>query len=194
MDASTGTALGIAIIILAGGFLIFLVWWMFTANEYVRLRNVMRESWANVDVALKRRHDLIPNLVRTVERYAEHERTVLEEILDTRQRLNSNVEISDIAREESNLTSLISDVFVLAENYPQLKSDQQFLQLQRELSETEDRIAAARRLYNGNVREYKTFMHSFPSSLLRGNLAEPTFFQIDLNEGRPKSIRFSSAI
>jgi LemA protein len=167
-----------------------LIWIISTLNGFARLRNLVRESWANVDVALKRRHDLIPNLVTVVERYAAHERELFERVLQARRTLeNQTTDISSISRGETELSSLIGNIVARAEAYPDLKSSSHFLELQRELTNTEDRIAAARRFYNGNVREYRIAMQSFPSSLLAGGVPLPEFFEMEFSERRhPLSI------
>ena len=164
-------------------FLIVLLWIIATLNRFARLRNLLRESWSNVDVLLKRRHDLIPNLVKVVERYAEHERELFDRVLQARQALESREnDIVKISRGESELSSLIGSIVARAEAYPDLKSSSHFLELQKELANTEDRIAAARRFYNANVREYRIALQSFPSSLLAGGVPLPEFFEIEFSE------------
>lgn len=160
-----------------------LIWIIATLNRFARLRNLVRESWSNVDVTLKRRHDLIPNLVKVVERYAAHERELFERVLEVRRALdNQATDITSISRGESELSGLIGSIVARAEAYPDLKSSSHFLELQRELTNTEDRIAAARRFYNGNVREYRIAIQSFPSSLLAGGVPLPEFFEIEFSE------------
>ena len=168
---------------IGAAFLLVLVWIIATLNAFARLRNLVRESWSNVDVALKRRHDLIPNLVKVVERYAAHERELFDRVLEARRSLNGQgTDISSISRGETELSSLIGSIVARAEAYPDLKSSSHFLELQRELTNTEDRIAAARRFYNSNVREYRIAMQSFPSSLLAGGVPLPEFFEIEFSE------------
>jgi LemA protein len=147
--------------------LIPIVWLILTFNSLVSLRNHITESWSNVDTELKRRHDLIPNLVATVKGYAAHERDVLERVIDLRNRcVTSHGSIADHARDENELVDALKRMFVLVENYPQLKADQHFLKLQQELINTENRIQAARRFYNGNVRDYRNKCETFPSQLV----------------------------
>jgi LemA protein len=148
-------------------------------NTFARLSAHLRESWANVDVALRRRHDLIPNLVETVKGYAQHERQTMETLLELRSRAETIQSPAELAREESRITGGIHRLFALAEGYPELRSGEQFRQLQQELVDTEDRIAAARRFYNSNVREFNTYLESFPPSLLAGNRRPAEFFEID---------------
>lgn len=139
-------------------------------NRFVRQRALVAESWGSTDVELTRRHDLIPNLVRTVQGYAAHERAVLDELVRTREqaaRLRGATPAGRAAAEDA-LTLAERDVFVRAEAYPDLKASQNFVALQRELANTEDRIAAARRFFNGNVRAYNTRIATFPSNIVAG--------------------------
>jgi LemA protein len=171
------------ILVACVGLFLVLIWVIVTLNRFARLRNLVAESWANVDVALKRRHDLIPNLVKVVERYALHERELLQEIVETRNRLeNLAADVPALSRGETELSGLIGRVIARAEAYPDLKSSEHFLELQRELTNTEDRIAAARRFYNGNVREYRIAVQSIPASLLAGDPVLPDFFEIEFSE------------
>src|SRR4026207_1292167 len=136
-------------------------------NGLVTLRNHIREAWANIDTELKRRYDLIPNLVATVKGYAAHEREVLERVIELRNRCAAQAGPHATAqREEQELVDNLKRVLVLAESYPQLKADQHFLKLQAELVHPEDRIQAARRFYNGDVRDYRNKCESFPSNMV----------------------------
>jgi LemA protein len=142
-------ALFIALLILIGLPVIFVI---AQYNALVGLRNYIRESWSNVDTELKRRYDLIPNLVACVKGYAAHERTVLERVTELRNRCAANHgAVADQSRDEVQLVDALKQLLVVVENYPPLQADQNFLQLQKELVNTEDRIQAARRFYNGNV-------------------------------------------
>jgi LemA protein len=172
-------------LIIIGIFAVFMVltWIIATLNKFARLRNLVSESWANVDVALKRRHDLIPNLVTVVKRYAEHEKDLIERITQARSKLETlGPDVAALSRGETELSGLIGNVIARAEAYPNLKSSEHFLELQRELTNTEDRIAAARRFYNGNVREYRIAVQSVPASLLAGDPVLPDFFEIEFSE------------
>jgi len=145
------------------------LWFIVQYNSLIGLRNHIRESWSNVDTELKRRYDLIPNLVVTVKGYAAHEREVLERVIELRNRCAANHgPVADQARDENELVDSLKRLFALVENYPQLKADQHFLKLQQELINTENRIQAARRFYNGNVRDYRNKCESFPSNLVAG--------------------------
>ena len=155
------------LIILAAVVLLPVVWAVIQYNLLVGLRNYISESWSNVDTELKRRYDLIPNLVATVKGYAAHEREVLEQVTQLRNRcVANNGPPVEQARDENQLVEALKRLLVVVENYPQLKADQHFLKLQQELINTENRIQAARRFYNGNVRDYRNKCESFPSNLI----------------------------
>ena len=157
----------VPLIIFAVVVLLPVVWVVVQYNSLVSLRNYIRESWSNVDTELKRRYDLIPNLVATVKGYAAHEREVLEQVTALRNRCLANTgRPVDQAKDENQLVDALKRLLVVVENYPQLKADQHFLQLQKELVNTEDRIQAARRFYNGNVRDYRNKCETFPSNLV----------------------------
>ncbi len=159
----------LVMIALGGAGLLALVWFITNFNRFVRLRQHIRESWSGIDVELKRRYDLIPNLVETVKGYAAHERTVLEDVVKLRNRAAaSNGPVDAQAADESALALGVKRLFAVVENYPQIKSDGNFRQLQSELANTEDRLAAARRFFNGNVREMSQMCDSFPTNLLAG--------------------------
>ena len=157
----------IAVVILAVAVLLPVVWVIVQYNWLVSLRNYISESWSNVDTELKRRYDLIPNLVATVKGYAAHERAVLERVTELRARcVANNGSPSEQARDEVQLVDALKQLLVVVENYPQLKADQHFARLQQELITTENRIQAARRFYNGNVRDYRNKCETFPSNLV----------------------------
>lgn len=151
-------------------------------NRLVGLRNLVRESWANVDTELKRRYDLIPNLVETVRGYATHERGVLEEVARARAAaVSSTGRPVSQAADENNLVRALKSLFAVVENYPQLQANQNFLKLQQALVDTEDRIQAARRFYNANVRDYNTRCQTLPSNLIAGmfGFVAADFFEIE---------------
>jgi LemA protein len=157
------------------------LWAVVQYNALVILRNYLTESWSNVDTELKRRYDLIPNLVATVKGYAAHEREVLDQVVELRNRCAANNgPVADQARDETRLVDALKQMFVVVENYPQLKADQHFLKLQTELINTENRIQAARRFYNGNVRDYRNKCETFPSGLVAGmfNFPPHEFFSV----------------
>lgn len=170
------------LIVVAVVALVPLVWWIATYNRFVRLKHTVKESWADIDVELKRRYELIPNLVATVKGYAQHEATVLERVVALRNAAMANHgSAASQAKDENALLLGMKSLFAVAEGYPQLKSDANFRALQEELAVTEDRIAASRRFFNGNVREMRNLRESFPTSLVAGvmGLEEPTFFELD---------------
>ena len=138
-------------------------------NRFVRQRNLVQESWRQVDVELKRRHDLVPNLVETVKGYATHEREVFDAVTKARaQAAAPGSTPAEQAQQEGILGQALGRLFAVAEAYPELKASTNFLELQRELTETEDRIAAGRRFYNANVRAMNTRVEAFPSNLVAG--------------------------
>ncbi len=172
---------GMFLIVIAVVALLMLVWFIANFNRFVRLRQHLRESWSGIDVELKRRYDLIPNLVETVKGYAAHERSVLEDVVKLRnQAAASTGPAAEQAVDESALALGMKRLFAVVENYPQLKSDAHFRALQEELANTEDRLAAARRFYNGNVRELNQMCDQFPSNLLAGlfGFERATYFEL----------------
>jgi LemA protein len=142
------------------------VWFWLAYNRFVRQRQLIDNSWSNVDTELKRRHDLVPNLVATVRGYAAHERSTLEAVIEARTAAVAATGAAQQARSENVLADALRQLLALREAYPDLKANTAFLDLQRELVNTEDRIQAARRLYNSNVREYDTRVESFPTMLV----------------------------
>jgi LemA protein len=171
-----------ALLIGGGVLLLVLIWFIANYNRFVRLRQHVKESWADIDVELKRRYELIPNLVETVKGYAKHERETLERVVELRNQARANHgSAASQATSENVLLHALKGVFVLAEGYPELKSDRNFLELQGELAMTEDRIAAARRFFNGNVRDLRTLCEMFPTSLLASmfGFEAPTYFELD---------------
>ena len=140
-----------------------------TYNTLVALRNHISDAWGNIDTELKRRYDLIPNLVATVKGYAAHEREVFERITQLRAQCMANQGAAhEQAVSENELVGALKKLLAVVENYPQLKADKNFLELQHELVNTEDRIQAARRFFNGNVRDYRNKCETFPSSIIAG--------------------------
>ena len=171
-----------ALIVIGVIVLLVLLWVAVTYNTLVRVRQLCGESWSGIDTELKRRYDLIPNLVSTVQGYAQHEKDVLQRVVEARTRaVASTGSPASQAKDENVLVGLLRQVFALAENYPDLKANQNFLQLQRELANTEDRIQAARRFYNANVRDLNTRIQVFPSNMIAGmfGFQQQEFFEID---------------
>lgn len=151
-------------------------------NGLVTLRNHIREAWRNIDTELKRRYELIPNLVSTVKGYAKHERDVLERVTELRNRCAANHgTVADQAADETLLVGELKRLLAIVENYPALKADRLFLDLQNELVNTEDRIQAARRFFNGNVRDYRNKCQVFPSNIVAGvfGFQLENYFQVE---------------
>jgi LemA protein len=154
-------------------------------NGLVGARQKVREAWSGIDVQLKRRLDLIPNLVNMVKGYAAHEKGIMERVTEERAKaLSAGSDPAARAKAEGELTRGLKSIFALAENYPQLKADATFLNLQQQLGETEDQIAAARRIYNGNVQAYNTRIATVPGNLVAGlhGFAAEKFFEMEEGE------------
>ncbi len=165
-------------------------------NRFVSQKNLIRNAWANIDTELRRRYDLIPNLVETVRGYAAHEREVFENV--TRARAAATAATGSPAEQaaaEGPFVAALRQLFAVAENYPQLKANENFLALQQELANTEDRLQAARRFYNANVRDYNRRIKQFPSVLVANafNFAEEEFFEIEeaIREAGPPQVSFA---
>lgn len=188
-----GFPVGLAI--LAAIVFVPVIWFIVTLNRFIRLKNLIHESWSNVDVVLRRRYDLIPNLVESVKGYAQHERSTFEAVISARNRAAANHgRIRDQADDENELVHCTNQLLALAERYPDLKASENFLQLQRELVNTEDRIAAARRFYNANVREHNTLVQQFPSMIVARLMSrrEEDFFEVeDLAVRATPQVQFS---
>lgn len=165
--------------------LIIVVIGLFVAiyNALITLRNRANEAWSDIDVQLKRRHDLIPNLIETVKGYAKHESEVLQKVTTARnQAINASAGSPAVqAQNENMLNQALKSVFAISENYPALKADQNFLKLQEELAATEDKIQASRRFYNANVRDLNTKIEMFPSNIVAGmfNFQKKEFFELE---------------
>lgn len=169
------------------------VYVILTYNRFVRLVQRAKEAWADIDVQLKRRYDLIPNLIETVKGYAKHEKETLDEVTTARTNATqvhvdpSNVtpeQITAMANAESGLSSALGKLLAIAENYPDLKANENFLELQRELTDTENKIQASRRFYNTNVRDLAIALESFPSNIVGGvfNFERREYFELDEGE------------
>jgi LemA protein len=179
----------LAVIVLA------ILYVIFAYNGMIRSRNMVDEAWSGIDVQLKRRHDLIPNLVESVKGYAAHERDVFQAVTDARAKAMSAAGPAASGAAEGVLGQALGRLLAVAEAYPQLRATENFQQLQAELSNTEDQIAAARRIYNGNVQSYNTRIQVFPNSVIAGmrQFTPREFFEItDAAEREPVTIDFSS--
>ncbi len=181
---TTGLIIFIVLLLIVGGLAVYAV---SLYNGFVRSRNLIQESWRQIDVELNRRYDLIPNLVETVRAYAAHERNTLEGITRLRNQAAALAQAGhgavtqERAQVEEQLSGAVRNLLVSVEAYPELKSNVNFLELQRELTATEDRIAAGRRFYNANVRNYNTQVESFPSNVLAGmfKFEKATYFEVN---------------
>ena len=159
------------------------LWLVFAYNRFVTLVNRAKEAWADIDVQLKRRYDLIPNLVNTVKGYAEHESATLEKITAARTAAMAASTLDEKNKAENALTGALHGLMVSVEAYPDLKANQNFLELQRELSDTENKIQAARRFYNGNVRDLNTGIESFPGNFIASWFKFTKMEFVELEEG-----------
>ena len=169
------------------------LWLIFIFNSLVRSRYRVKEAWSDIDVQLKRRYDLIPNLVESVKGYMAHEKGVFEKVTEARSQAMGAGSKPQKAGAENNLSATLKTLFAVAENYPDLKANTNFLELQNELADTENKIQAARRFYNSNVMDYNTKIAIFPNNLLSGVLdfGKEEFFGIEsANEKEPVQVRF----
>ncbi len=180
------------LLIVIGIAVILAIWLAASYNGLVRLVNGSKEAWSDIDVQLKRRYDLIPNLVNTVKGYATHEQTVFDDVTKARAAALGAQSIDEKGKAEGVLSNALKSVFAIAEAYPQLQANQGFLDLQRQLADTEDKIQMSRRFYNGNVRELNTRIQSFPSNLVAGmfHFVQMEFFVADESEKANVEVKF----
>ena len=167
--------------ILVGIIVLVLVWLLTAYNSLVKLRNQVKEAWSDIEVQLKRRYNLIPNLVETVKGYMQHEQKTFESVTKARAQALGAQTPQEHATAQNTLTGTLKTLFAVAENYPELKSNTNFLELQRELADTENKIQASHRFYNTTVRDYNTKIESFPTALIASTLGFKVaeFFQLD---------------
>ncbi len=168
------------------------IWAVMTYNGLITLKNRTDEAWSDIDVQLKRRYDLIPNLVETVKGYASHESGTFEKVTQARTAAMSAQGAHDKAVAENQLSQTLKSIFALSEAYPELKANQNFLQLQQDLTDTEDKIQAARRFYNGNVRDFNTKLQVFPTNMVGNMLGFKSreFFEIAEAEKAAPQVKF----
>ncbi len=161
-----------------------LIYVVFAYNSLVTWRNRVKEAWSDIEVQLKRRIDLIPNLVETVKAYAAHESRVFEEVTKARSQMMSAQNPEDYAEADNMLTGALKSLFAVSENYPELKANENFLELQRELTDTENKIQAARRFYNSAVMEYNTRLETVPTNLIANafHFEKEKFFELSEDE------------
>jgi len=178
--------------VLVGLVALVVLYGMFTYNRLVRLRVRTENAWSQIDVQLRRRYDLIPNLVESVKGYAAHERELFEDVTRARAQAQAASGVQDQAQAENQLTRSLSRLLAVAENYPDLKASQNFLALQEELTGTESRIAYARQFYNDTVQALNTLIQSFPSRIVAGlgHFEPREFFEIDELARGPVSVQF----
>ncbi len=188
--------------ILIGVVVVLAFWVVFAYNNFVKLVQRTKEAWADIDVQMKRRYDLIPNLVETVKGYAAHERGTFDAVTEARAKATqvhidpTKITVEQIAAmegAETALTQSLGKLLAVAEAYPDLKANTNFLALQSELSDTENKIQAARRFYNGNVRDLKIALQSFPSNIIGNmfNFKEEQFFELGENDVAREAVKVS---
>ncbi len=173
---------------------VLVLWFVISYNTFIRIKNRVAEAWADIEVQLKRRYDLIPNLVNTVKGYATHEAGTLEKVTAARVAAMNAGSADAKAQAENMLSGALKSLFAVSEAYPDLKANTNFLALQTELSDTENKIQAARRFYNGNVRDYNTKLQVFPSNLIASmfGFTKADFFDIEDDgvESKPVEVKF----
>ena len=183
----------IAVIIVVVIILIVVLWYISTRNGIISSRNRVEESWSGIDVQLKRRHDLVPNLVETVKGYATHEQAVFTKTTEARAEAMRAQSVEATQQAEAKLSGALTDLRAVAENYPNLRATENFQQLSRNLSEIEDEIQASRRIYNSNVQSYNTKIQVFPNSVVanQGGFTAREFFEIEnAAEREPVEVKF----
>jgi len=185
----------IPLYIVLGVLILVLGYFALAYNGFVSLVNRTKEAWSDIEVQLKRRYDLIPNLVNTVKGYATHESGTFEKVTEARSQAMQAGTVAGHAQAENMLSGALKSLFAVAEAYPDLKANQNFLELQRELSDTENKIQAARRFYNGNVRDLNTKIESFPSNIIANifKFVKQEFFELDEAEQaarQPVEVKF----
>lgn len=181
--------------IILGILAVLVVGVVFAYNGFVQKMNRSKEAWADIDVQLKRRYDLIPNLVNTVKGYATHENSAFEKVTAARAKAMSATGTAEKGKAEEGLEGALKSIFAIAEAYPDLKANQNFLELQRELSDTENKIQAARRFYNTTVRDLNTAVESFPGNVIAGTFkfSKKEFFELGADDAaakKPVEVKF----
>ena len=170
----------IVVLIVVGLVVIGVLAWILIRNSIIASRNRVDEAWSGIDVQLKRRHDLVPNLVESVKGYATHERETFEKVTKARSQAMDAQGVQETGKAESALSAALGGLRVVAEQYPELRATENFQQLQQQLSELEDEIQASRRIYNSNVQSYNTKIQQFPNSVVagQGDFTDREFFEI----------------
>lgn len=176
-----------------GVVVLILLWLVLAYNEFVKGRNLVKEGWSGIDVQLKRRYDLIPNLIETVKGYAVHEKQLFEDVAGFRNQSMKADTVKDKSEAESQLSGTLRTLFAVAEAYPELKANQNFLELQKSLASIEEELQLARRYYNGTVRNFNTKIETFPNVLISGafGFKKYDFFEIeDAKEKEAPEVKF----
>jgi len=178
--------------IILGILVVVALWFIAIFNGFVVLKNRAKEAWSDIDVQLKRRYDLIPNLVETVKGYATHERETFDKVIQARSAAMGAAKPADKAVAENQLSETLKSLFAVSENYPDLKASTNFLELQRELTDTEDKIQAARRFYNTNVRDLNIKIEKFPDNIVAGmfGFRQMELFEATGAEKDPVAVKF----
>lgn len=184
--------MGIIVIVVIVVLLLVIAYFISTYNKLVNLRNSVKDQWSQIDIQLKRRFDLIPNLVETVKGYAKHEQDTLKKVVEARNTYQSATTTEEAINADAELTKSISKLFALAEDYPELKANESFLSLQNDLSETEDKISYARQFYSDMVLKYNNLVQMFPSSIVAGmfGFKEEKFFEAVESEKENVKVKF----
>lgn len=182
----------IVLLVLVGLLVLIGLWLIASYNNLVTLRQAVKNAWAQIDVQLKRRHDLIPNIVNTVKGYAAHEKGTLEAVINARAKATSVTLPADRIKAEGELSSALGRLLAVSENYPELKANQNFLALQEELTKTENQVAYARQLYNNNVTKYNTGIQVFPTVVVAGmfGFREEPLFETPAEERTAPTVQF----
>lgn len=179
--------------IIDGIIAVIVLWFIFAYNGLIRRRNRVSEAWSDIDVQLKRRYDLIPNLVETVKAYAKHEKNLLESVTKARSNAINAENIKEKEQAENILSGTLKSIFALSENYPDLKANENFLELQKEISDTENKIQASRRFYNNTTMDYNTKIESFPTNIVAGifKFKNREFFELEEEKAKkPVKVEF----
>src|SRR3989339_1235189 len=181
-----------ALIVILVAVALIVIWLIGVYNSLIRLKNRVKEAWSDIDVQLKRRYDLIPNLMETVKGYMKHEEGVLTKVTQARASAMQAQGIAEKGQAENMLSETLKSLFAVAENYPDLKASQNFLQLQDEISDTENKIQASRRFYNGQVRDFNIKIQTFPNNVFANvlNFKKYEFFEADEKEKENIKVKF----
>ena len=185
--------MGLTLSYLADGVVaVVIIWLVAVYNGLIKLKNRVQEAWSDIEVQLKRRYDLIPNLIESVKGYATHERELLEKVTTARTAAMTSGSLAEKAKAENMLSQTLKSLFAVAENYPQLRASENFGKLQDELADTENKIQAARRFYNGQVRDFNTKIQVFPNNLMAANLGFKVqeFFDAEAEAEAPVKVKF----